>query len=372
MDVLWPAAVAFLITVLATPFTIYLAKKYGLVDDPTKRPHPAHQHTKIIPRAGGLPIYIGILTAAMIFLPFAKYLAGIFAGITILLIMGILDDRKTGSSPYYRLIFLFLPAATAVGAGIGISYIANPLSFLGSLSPIFSGSIIHLDQIMYNINFFGPHRLILIADIFAFIWIVALTQIVNWSKGVDGQMPGITFVAAVVLGLLSLKFYYQGDINQLNIAILAFIVAGTSLGFLIFNWYPSKILPGFSGSTILAYMLAVLAILSGAKVATALLVLAIPSIDFVYLFFKRILSGRSPVWADQDHLHHKLLDIGWSHQKISLFYMIGSAILGAVALLFDSESKLLAIAFVAILFLGFILWRNSSGALSRQRDLNNG
>lgn len=364
MDVFWPALVSFLVTVFATPVTIYLAKKYGLLDDPKLRPHPAHQHSRVIPRAGGLPIYAGILLACLTFLPMQKYLIGIFIGITILLILGLVDDKRLEFSPYTRFIFLFVAAAAAVGAGIGISYIGNPLAA--------SGSIIHLDQIVYNINFLGPHKLILIADIFAFIWIVALTQIVNWSKGVDGQMPGITFVAAAVLGLLSLKFYYQGDINQLNIAILAFIVAGASLGLLIFNWYPSKILPGFAGSTILAYMLAVLAILSGAKIATALLVLAIPSVDFVYLFFKRILSGHSPVWADQNHLHHKLRSLGWSHQKISLFYILGSAILGAVALTFDSANKLLAIVFVAVVFFGFVLWKNSSGALSGQRGPNNG
>lgn len=372
MDIIFIAFISFLMTIIATPAVIKLAKKYGLVDDPGKRPHPAHIQNRIVPRAGGLAIYTAILGASLIFLPLQKYLVGTFAGITLLLILGLLDDKLIKFSPYIRLGLLFIAAGFAVGSGIGISFIANPAVWLSNIFPILGGSIIHLDQIIFYFNFMGPHKVILIADLLALFWIVTLTQIVNWSKGVDGQMPGITLVTAVTLGLLSLKFYNLGDINQLNIAKLSFIVAGASAGFLVFNWHPAKIFPGFSGSTILAYMLAVLAILSGAKVATALLVLAIPTIDFIYTLTRRILAGQSPVLGDRGHLHHRLLDLGWSHQKISLFYILGSAILGAVALLSQTESKILAGIAVAILFTGFIIWINSSGVLSNRPDPGNG
>lgn len=372
MEILIPAIISFLTTVAITPFAIKFAKKYGLVDDPSKRPHPAHVQVRIIPRAGGLAIYLGLVICSLIFIPFQKYLIGIFAGITLLLIVGMADDKAVKFSPYLRLLLLFLAAGFAVGAGIGISFVTNPFSFFPFLPSSLTPPIIRLDEIIYSINFFGTHNIILIADIFAILWIVALTQIINWSKGVDGQMPGITMVTAIVLGLLSLKFFSQGDLNQLNIAKLSFIVAGVSAGFLVFNWYPSKILPGFSGSTILAFMLAVLAILSGAKVATALLVLAVPATDFIYIFFKRILRGKSPVWGDRGHLHHKLLDLGWSHPKISLFYIFVSVMLGTVALLVNSELKLLAIIFVIIIFTGFILWLNFYGGSSGLQDRDNG
>lgn len=359
MDILVVSVVAFATTAFTTPAIIILAKRFGLVDDPSKRPHPAHVQKRVIPRAGGLPIYIGILTTSLIFLPADKHLVGTLAGITMLLIMGLIDDMRVVFSPYVRLILLFAAAGVAVASGIGISFITNPFYGLPNMPSFLSSSVIRLDQLIFTFNMLGPHKVIIIADIFAFFLIVTLTQVINWSKGVDGQMPGITLVTAVTLGILSLKFFYQGDIGQLDVAKLAFIVAGVSLGFLIFNWYPSKILPGFSGSTILAYMLAVLSILSGAKVATALLVLAIPTVDFAYTFLRRVLSGHSPVWGDRGHLHHRLLDLGWSHQRISLFYMLGSAMLGAVALLVSTGSKIFTVFVVAVIFLGFILWLNS-------------
>lgn len=372
MEILAVALTAFIITVLTTPLTIKTAKSFGLVDDPKIRPHPAHIHKKIVPRAGGLSIYISIIITSLIFLSPGKYLWGIFGGITLLLVMGLLDDKFVKFSPYKRLLLLFVAASFAVGAGIGIAFISNPLSFIPSLANFAPGSVIHLDQIIIPFEFFGPHKIILLADIFALFWIVSLTQIINWSKGVDGQMPGITLITAIILGLLSLQFYTQGDLNQLNVAKLAFVVAGTSLGFLIFNWHPARIIPGFSGSTILAFMLAVLAILSGAKIATAILVLGIPTADFIYTFSRRVLNGKSPVWPDRGHLHHRLLDLGWTPAQISLFYMLGSAILGAVALLVDTESKLFVAAIVAIVFFGVVLWLNSFGDSSRPQGQDNG
>ncbi|MBI4039908.1 undecaprenyl/decaprenyl-phosphate alpha-N-acetylglucosaminyl 1-phosphate transferase [Candidatus Daviesbacteria bacterium] len=353
MDYILITLTAFVITLLATPITINLAKKFGLVDNPKLRPHPAHVQNRIVPRAGGVPIFSGLLIASLIFLPLDKHLTGILAGALILLIIGLIDDKKPNFNPYLRLILLFGAAGVAVASGIGISFIANPLANF-NLPILGSSQFIQLDQIIIPFNILGPHRIILLADIFAFIWIVVLMQIINWSKGVDGQMPGITSVAALTLAFLSLKLYFNGDINQLNVARLAFISAGVSLGFLVFNWYPAKIFPGFSGSTILAFMLATLSILSGAKVATALLVLGVPAADFIYTFFRRIAQGHSPVWGDRAHLHHRLLDLGWSHRKISLFYIFGSAILGSVALLSNTESKFFVGIIVLLAFLGFI------------------
>lgn len=372
MEIILIFLVSFFITVLATPLTIKIARRFDLVDDPQKRPHPAHVQKRVIPRAGGLAIYTGIVIACLIFLPLEKTLLGILFGITILLVIGLLDDKLISFSPYQRLALLFVAAGIPVISGIGITFIGNPLSQLPFLPSGVASPIIHLDQIVIPLSFLGSHKIILIADLFALFWIVILTQVINWSKGVDGQMPGITLITAIILGLISLKFYWQGDANQINNAKLAFLVAGTSAGFLIFNWYPSKIMPAFSGSAILAFMLATLSILSNAKIATALLVLAIPTIDFIYTFWRRILSGRSPVWNDRGHLHHRLLDLGWSHQKISLFYILVSAMLGTAALLIDTGSKVFIIITVAAIFLGFIIWVNSFGGYSKPHGHDNG
>lgn len=372
MEIILIILISLVLTVVAIPLTIIIAKKYNLIDDPNKRPHPAHIHKEIIPRAGGLAIFLGIVLTVLLFLPLEKHILGILTGMAILLVVGLADDKFKSFNPYLRLVFLFLAAGAAVASGIGISFITNPFSNLPLLPMEWQVPYIRLDTIAIPFEFYGPHYIILIADIFALFWIVTLTQIINWSKGVDGQMPGITLIASLTLGLLSLKLALAGDQNQLNVAKLAFVVAGSSLGFLVFNWAPAKILPGFSGSTILAFALANLAILSGAKIATALLVLAIPTIDFFYTFIRRIAQGRSPVWGDRGHLHHKLLDLGLTPPQICLFYISISAILGLLALFIDTAGKAYLVVLVIVIFIGFILWLNSFGDLSKQSDQNSG
>lgn len=342
MEFILPTVAAFLITVASIYPTIKLAKKFNLLDNPKIRPHPAHIQERIVPRAGGLPCFIGIMLSIAIFLPTNLYTFGIFIALATLLVVGLLDDKYPYLSPYLRLLSQFVAAALFVTiAGVGINFITNPL-----------GGIIHFPQTY--------------AYFLALIWIVWVVNMINWSKGVDGQMPGIVTVSAVILGLLSLS------LNLSNVSTLSFITSGVSLGLLIFNWYPAKIFPGFSGSNILGFMIAVLAISSGAKLATAGLVLLIPATDFAYTFFRRILQGKSPVWGDRGHLHHKLIDAGFTHQQISLFYILGSVILGVIALNLTSTGKLFAAILIATIILGGILWLNFFGGLSKPRVPDNG
>lgn len=356
-----PFIAAFLITAFFTPLTIKLAKRFKLVDDPNLRPHPAHIQKRIVPRAGGLPIFLGIFLSILIFVPLDKHILGIILGILVLLIVGLLDDKLENFSPIPRLLLQIVAAGIVVASGIGISFINNPF-----------GGLLRLDSIIFPINFYGSHKLILIADLFAFFWIVWLENCINWSKGVDGQMPGIVTIASIIIGLLSTKLYLQGDPNQLNIAILSFITSGSALGFLIFNWHPAKIFPGFSGSTILGFMIAVLSILSGAKLATAVLVLLIPTIDFFYTVLRRVLSKRSPFYGDQKHLHHLLLKRGWSHPQISLFYIFSCAILGLLATSLSPEGKLFTIIGLGVVTVGGLLWLHFFMNLPEPSDLDNG
>lgn len=349
MEFILPTLFAFLITAISIPLTIKLAKRYRLLDNPNLRPHPAHTQKRIVPRAGGLAIFIGLFFSLLLFIPIYQTTAAILLSLTILLVVGLLDDKYQELSPYLRLVTQFAAAAIPVIAGVTINFITNPF-----------GGIIHLD-----ITSFLPALL-------AIVWIVWVMNMINWSKGVDGQMPGIVTVAAFVLGLLSLKLNHPFDASQINVAKLSFITGGAAFGLLIFNWHPAKIFPGFSGSTILGFMIAVLAILSGGKVATAGLVLLIPATDFAYTFFRRILQGKSPVWGDRGHLHHKLLEQGFSHQQISLFYILGSVILGAAALSLSSSGKLFAAILVGSGVLGIILWLNFFGQLLNHPDPGNG
>lgn len=347
MEFILPLIFSFLTTSILVIPTIVFAKRLKMVDDPKLRPHPAHIQKRTVPRAGGLPIFIGIVFAVLFFIPIEKQTLGIILGLLILLLIGLLDDKYQKLSPYLRLFGQFVAAAIVVLSGVGIRFITNPL-----------GGIIHLDPS--------------VANILALLWIVWVMNMINWSKGVDGQMPGIVTVACLILGLLAIKFHILGDLNQATVGKLSFISAGSALGLLLFNWHPAKIFPGFSGSNILGFMIATLAILSGAKLATAGLVLLIPATDFAYTFIRRILQGKSPVWGDRGHLHHKLLDVGFTHQQISLFYILGSVILGTIALSLSSGGKLFASLLVTTIILGGILWLNFFGGLSKQPAPDNG
>ena len=355
-----PACSAAILAFLATPLTLFLAKKYGLVDDPKKRFHPAHTHTGVIPRAGGLAIFLGISLAIIFFVPLTKLTVGILLGSLILVAVGLADDQKD-VNPYMRLLTNALAAILVVGAGAGIPYITNPLT----------GGILHLDSWRITFSFFGHHSILVWADLLAFVWILWTINIVGWSAGVDGQMPGFVAISAFILGLLSLRFSLR-DPSQQMVTILAFVTAGGFLGFLPWNFYPQKIMPGYGGKTLAGFLLALLGILSYGKFGTAILVLSVPIIDALYTLLRRVSQKKSLVLADRGHLHHRLLDLGWGKRRIALFYWAVSAILGWIALTVTSRQKIFAFLAVAVAIGGFLVWVSFFTQFSKPRDPDNG
>lgn len=339
-----PLLVSAALSYLATILVIKLAWKWKLIDDPKKNKHPKVVHTKPTPRGGGLAIYIAIVTASLLFLPFDKHLAAIIAGATILTVMGILDD-KYNLNPYLRLIIQFIAASLPILSGIGIAFVSNPL-----------GGIIDLSHPQIVFNLFGQQRsLWVLSDLFALFWIVTLMNFLNWgAKGVDGQLPGVAGIGALVIAALSFKF--SADITEWPVIILASIAAGAFFGFLPWNAYPQKIMPSFSGSNLAGFILGTLSILTTTKVGVLAIVLAIPLIDSGYTVLRRVLSGKSPFWGDRGHLHHRLLDSGLSKRQVSYFYWSITALLGMIALFINSEYKLYTIIGLALLLGGFILW----------------
>jgi len=335
--IILPIITAFVVTAVATPISIFFIKKFEIMDDPKTHKHPAIIHKKPIPRAGGIPLFIGVLIASLIFLPINQITIVIFIAAFISLVTGIIDD-KFDISPYFRFGINIIAAAIVVFAGINIPFITNPL-----------GGILFLNQ--YPI----------FSSLIALVWIVWAMNMLNWSKGVDGQMPGIVAISAIVIGMLSLRFPII-DQNNLISAQLSFIIAGSSLGFLIYNFYPAKIFPGYS-ATAIYLLLSVVSILSSAKLATAILVMGVPMMDAIFVVSRRVLTGHSPFWHDKKHLHHLLLSLGISQRAIALSYWIFSAILGSLALILSSKAKLftiimlLIIVFGAILFLQFLIKR---------------
>lgn len=321
---------SFAVTVIATPIFIKIVRKFKILDDPKTHNHPAIIHNKPIPRGGGLPIFTGVLISGLLFLPKNEVTISLFIASFIALLIGILDD-KLDISPYIRFLMNIISALIVVSAGVAVTFITNPF-----------GGILFLNQIPF------------LPQIIALVWIVWAMNMLNWSKGVDGQMPGIVAISALVIGILSLRFPII-DANSIVAAKLSFIIAGSSLGFLLFNFYPAKIFPGYSATSIYL-LLAVVSILSSAKLATAILVMGVPMMDGIFTILRRIMSGKSPFWHDKKHLHHLLLSMGVSQRYIALSYWTFSAILGFLALVLSSKAKLFAIIMLLIIVFGGILF----------------
>jgi UDP-GlcNAc:undecaprenyl-phosphate GlcNAc-1-phosphate transferase len=334
MTVFLPLITAFFITIIATPISLVFIRKMGLLDDPKTHKHPASIHTKPVPRGGSIPLFFGVVFTGILFLPITNIVFALFIAALIALITGVLDD-KFNISPYLRFLINIICALIVVGSGISIPFITNPL-----------GGILYLDA--FKVSF------ILLSDLIAVFWIVWVMNMLNWSKGVDGQMPGVVAISAVIIGILSLNSPML-DQSSLTSSTLAFIIAGASLGFLIFNFYPAKIFPGY-GATAIYLLLSVTAIMSSAKLATAILVMGVPMTDGIFTIFRRLITGRSPFLHDRLHLHHLLLSMGMKQRNIALFYWAVSAILGSIALTLSSRAKLFAIIMLVIVVSGAILF----------------
>lgn len=350
--------IGLIISCLTTPLVIYLYQKQGWLDDPRENKHIKKTHQVPVPRGGGVSIFTSFLIGSLLFLQIDKYLIAIIVAALLLTIVGILDD-VLDLHPYIRLIAGLAAGLIVVGSGIGIAFISNP----------FGPGVIHLNEPTIVLNLFSQTRAIwVLADIFALFFILWNMNIVNWSKGVDGQLPAFSVVALIVIGLISRDFF-SADPTEFNNALMSFLLAGAFAGLLIFNWYPQKIMPGYGGGSLAGFFLAVLAILSGAKIATTLMVLAIPTADAIYTIARRIINKKSPIWGDRGHLHHQLLDtFGWSRQKVAIFYALSSLILGFLALNFSTPGKIIALVFSFLFVLVVQTWSRSKQA--QQKSLN--
>lgn len=349
----FPALVSAIISFAVTYLVIKLAPKLKIIDDPKKSRHPKIIHTKPTPRGGGIPIFIALLLTSLFFLPIDKHLIGILVGAFLLALMGFLDDRYN-LNPYLRLGIGLLAALAPVAAGIGIAFISHP-----------AGGIIDLSHPRIPIEIFGMHKEIwLISDTFALIWILFMMNMLNMgAKGVDGQLSGVVLISAVTIAILSLRF--SADTTQWPVIILASILAGAFLGFLPWHIFPQKIMPGYGGASLAGFILAILSILSTTKVGTLIVVLGVPLIDTGYTIVRRILSGKSPVWGDRGHLHHRLLDAGLSKAQVAYFYWFITGVLGILALNLNSTFKFYTMIGVAIILGGLLLWLTYRPKLSR-------
>lgn len=325
-NLILPFLVSFIISIVLTPLVIRLAIRFGFVDNP-KREHPAILHTQPIPRAGGVAMFLGFLVTTLIFVPLDFKILGLILGSFLVVLVGTIDD-KYPLSPYLRL-FLTQPAAALVavifGVRIPFSVLSNP----------FDG------------YFILPYILEIALIIF---WVVWVMNMINWSKGVS-QLSGVGVIAFLVLALVSLK-YQAGNPDQLRTALLAIILAGAALSFLPFNFPPEKMLPGFGASTFVGFNIALLSILSGGKLAAALVVLGLPVLDMLIAIVRRIKNKKNPLFGDREHLYHKLLDLGLTKRQVILFYWVVTVFLGVLAVFLKRDGKVLVLSLLSIIVAG--------------------
>lgn len=200
------------------------------------------------------------------------------------------------------------------------------------------------------------------ASIGSIVWVMFVMNVINWADGSDGLMPGVVSISFLAIFLLALR----PEVNQPTIALLAVMLLGLALGLALFNWYPARFLAGTGGAYFFGYALAVLGLYAGMKVATLLLVLAVPVFDAVFVIARRVLRGHSPFLPDTEHFHHLLLARGWSARRIATVYLLVTGALGLLALSFQGIQKALLFLFVGLLLLALTL-----SLLGRTKQLQN-
>lgn len=347
----------FLGTLLLTPAMGWVARRVGAIDDPAEAPQ-RKRHTRPTPLLGGLSIIVVVNILWLWLAPrghgltdvSTHTLIGLAIASLIIAIGGVLDDRWRLPASR-QLLWAIAGVIAALAAGVGITFITNPF-----------GGVLHLDQVQWTLFTWQaiPYHLTLWADLFTFIWLLGSMYTTKILDGLDGLVSGFGVIGAIVVFLLTLR----PEVNQPGVAIMALSLAGACLGFLIWNWHPAKIFLGESGSLFIGFALGVLSVVSGGKIATALLILGLPILDLLWVILQRLKRGASPLrTADRTHLHFRLLDVGLSvRQTVGLLYAV-TAVFGLSTLFVSGKMKVLVLGllFVVMLLLVTIISRRAAG-----------
>ncbi|MDR1913092.1 MAG: undecaprenyl/decaprenyl-phosphate alpha-N-acetylglucosaminyl 1-phosphate transferase [Clostridiales bacterium] len=297
-------ACSFGVSIAVTPYTKTLAYKLGAVDYPRKR----GMHDAPIPRIGGVAIVLGFLVAAgvaAIFVPElrTRQFIGFMAGAVIIAATGIADDIKN-IKPGLKLAFQIVAALVVVFSGTRVDFINFPVpSFYDSLSVPFT-----------------------------VIWIVGLTNAVNIIDGLDGLAAGVSTIGAICLTILCIMT------GSGMAVVFSAALAGCCLGFLPRNFNPAEVLMGDTGALFLGYVLAVSSIIGVFKgyailsIVVACFALALPIFDTLFAMLRRFVAHRPIMGADRGHLHHRLIDNGYSHKQAVLLLYVLSAVTAVIAI----------------------------------------
>ncbi len=316
---------AFIVALCATPIAKKIAVKLGAVDIPKD---DRRVHKKPIARLGGLAIVTGFFMAILfnifndmandsIYFALNKQMKGLLAGILIIVAVGMVDDIYQLKAKV-KLVFQIIAAVIVVASGTKI-------------------------EVIYGITEISPYITIPLT----ICWIVGITNAINLIDGLDGLAAGVSSIASLSLFFVSLIF------NRLDAAIITAILAGSTLGFLPYNFNPAKIFMGDTGSTFLGFTLAVISIQGTLKsytlvaIAIPLLVLGLPLFDTIFAVLRRLVSGKSIMEADRGHLHHKLIDMGLSQRQSVVAMYAASGALGLCAVVLAGKGAISAIIMIS-------------------------
>lgn len=352
MNYLLPFLAALFLSLILTYFVRKIAYQYNILSKPRAR----DVHKNPLPRIGGIAIFLAFIVVAGSMFFFNKDLTfgyghifgidrrflGIALGGLLIAVTMLYDDLK-GLSAWQKLLVQMFVAFVIIAFGIGIDSLANPFGNPINLNVIYV-PIFALHGTVYHFS--------LLSDLLTLIWIVGMMNIINFVDGVDGLASGLSTIAALTIFFLSISV----AVSQPATAMIAIILAGASLGFLFWNFPPAKIFMGDTGSMFLGFMLGVLPLISGGKLATVFLVLGFPIIDGLFVAIGRIVRGKNPLTTpDKTHLHHRLLKAGLTQrQAILLIYLIAT-IFGRVALRSTSLTKIIAMVASVLLVAIFII-----------------
>ena len=306
---------AAVLSFAVTPLVKRLAQKVGAMDVPTDS-RRMHHHP--IPRMGGLAIFLAFLASVLIFAypEIDREIRGILLGAVIIVILGVLDDIITLHAGL-KFVVQILAAVLVVLHGCRIEH------FVG----------LHLaDWLSYPVSV---------------VWIVAITNAVNFIDGLDGLAAGVSAISAGAMLVVALLV---GDFMS---AVMLAAIVGACVGFIPYNFNPAKIFMGDTGSTFLGFMLSTISIYGLFKMyaiisfAVPFLVLGLPIFDICFAVVRRVSHGQSPMHADRGHVHHRLIDMGFSQkQAVAISYML-SAILGMAAVVLTNDGETQALVFLA-------------------------
>jgi UDP-GlcNAc:undecaprenyl-phosphate GlcNAc-1-phosphate transferase len=317
--------VTFIFTAIFVPIVKKVALFIGAVDEPNER----RINKKPMPNLGGLAIFAGFLLGYMLFCKQTIMMNSVLIGSFILIITGMIDSINSVKARYQ--LIAQIAAATVV---------------------IFYGNLLldGIDAFGYTINFgFLSYPL-------TFFFIVGMINVVNFIDGLDGLAGGISSIFFLTIGIIA---FIMNRIGGLDIA-LSFVMLGSTLGFLLHNFYPAKIYMGQSGSMFLGFIISIIALLGFKNVTLTsflvpILIMAVPILDTAFAILRRIINKQSIAQADKQHLHHQLLKMNFSHRTTVLIIYYIDALFAFASIVYVLKDAKLGI-FLYIILLVIVLW----------------